>query len=974
MFLKSPRKFTFASLTFALVLSTNLLFSGESFAVGPQEYFNEALVSFNQALKEESDQKRKKLLGFAQNIFGVAYEKFTENRAEQEELKNRAGQAESKLFWARTNALISGPIHATYLFDEAVEHYRIAEKDAPIKDGLADALFYQAENKLQIELIKIGDANKSSAYSDSHKAKLIHAKRMHTEAKACLEESLNLPQTPELKIRTGGKLAFILDKDQDNQKAKDALLKIVNVMSDPSLRAGTQQEIIDYCLELEGKTNDINYQNAKDALVKIVDEIEDVKFKAETQKRIGEFFYVVKDLPNTISYLTKARDYFGTNTSWIGYAPINAKAVGEINTILQHAKYLTGLYKQSVEDGLAAEQWIKTSIQSSEDLQDKEKFSRKLLSNLHLLGNAYLKLYENDSKLNNINNAESTFNTLDDLINLLLANAEENSDISQSMFLNPDSIKKLSENSDYVDFLYAYQIRSNIGLTYTNIQRKLYSAAGKNLDTAERTIKLLNDVNSENIVKRVTRAELAIDMARLNLRMFETKTKTSEERSSKLKGLSDEWSSVSVERIASYYAPRHLWNLEMTLGDASFHMNDIEAAKKHYIAAITEARKAGYKHFEMLARNQLALMLDTNLKAESEALVSLESEFKTLNTEKATLVKEAAVLKKAKSDQEESKNAEIEAKEAVIKEKEAPIAALKATIAGFTSNRNRESGIADNLKLFCELRTRGYFESNVAYSEDEQKLYLTYLGELPAFNVDPSLNSSQIVDNYDAEVKPVAASDNNPKENLDKVVEELKETLVLPDELSALKEEVVSNPVEETQLDEIFSEDILSQEPAQPLDLLAGNIFDASEEESDEVDENSAKMTDFLNQLVEVHEKKSTDLNEELAEVYAELPSDDLNETAKLTDDFPDLTSLELWASQQSDLESEKPSVLRESLPPVEDLGLYLDIGNVQSATVLGAPFKKNTEHKASKINHAPAMQRIIDKKRWNPKKKTNRR
>lgn len=916
MFLKSPHKFTFASLTFALVLSTNLLFSGESFA-GPDEDFVLGHTSFIKALEEKKLEIRSNYLDNADRRFLLAFNDYAENSL---------GQAKTKLFWARAIALRDGTLKAKPMFDEAVEHYRVAEKDAPIKDGLADALFYRAENNLAIEALKKEEAAKINEVSNSKKRKLAYASAMHEEAKVSYEESLNLPQTHELKIRTGGKLAYLWAEDKDNQKAKDTLLKIVNVMSDSNLRAGTQKEIIDFCLELEGKTEDANYQSAKDALVKIVDEIEDIQFKAETQKRIGEFFYTVKDLPNTISYLTKARDYFARNTAWIGYTPIDAKAVGEINTILQHAKFLTGLYDQSVTDGLAAEQWIKASVQSSEDLQEKQKFNIKLLANLHLLGNSYLKLHENDSRLDNIKNAESTFYALDNLLITFLKSTEENQDVSQSLFLDAESLKKLSENSDYVDLLYAYQIRTNIGLMYTKIHQNNYAGAASNLRLAEEKVKLLNGYNDRsNIIRRVTRSELAVDMARLNLRMFETHDKVQEQRVIRLKDLVSRWSGISREDIAPYYAPRHLWRLEMTLGDASLHMNDIEAAKGHYIAAITEARKAGYKHFEMLARNQLALTFDMNIKAESEVLVSLENELKTLNTEKATLVKEAAAFKKAKSDQEESKNAEITAKEAVIKEKEAPIASLKATIAGFTANRNRESGIADKLKLFCELRARGYFESNAAYSEDEQKLYLTYLGEAPVLNV---LNSSQVVDNYQD-----IASDNGPKENLAKVVEELKETLVLPDESSNVR-------------DDLSSEDILSQEPVLPLDLFSGNIFDASTEESDEIDENSSKMTDFVNQLAQVYEERSLDESD-----------------GSLTNDFPDITALGLFEQPQYE----------DSLPSIEDLGNYLDVEtNVQLATVLGSSSKEKPKSKALKNPYTPAMQRAIDKKRG--KKKSNNR
>ncbi|MDP3533705.1 MAG: hypothetical protein Q8S31_10520 [Alphaproteobacteria bacterium] len=950
MFLKSPRKFTFASLTFALVLSTNLLFSGESFAVEPQEYFNDGLALFNDGLKEAVDSNKQKFFTDAQTLFIFAHKKFP---------KDSAGQAESQLFQARANAFIDGPINAIPLFKNAVELYRIAEKDVPVKNGLADALFYQAENNLAIEVLKKDEATKIVEGSSSKKRKLAYANEVHDEAKTFLEESLNLPQTPDLKIRTGGKLAYLWTEDKDNQKAKDTLLKIVNVMLDSSLRAGTQKEIIDFCLELEGKTEDANYQSAKEALIKIVDEIVDPEFKAKTQKLIGEFFYTVKELPNTIFYLTKARDYFAQNIgSYWSPKARDEVAVGEINEMLQHTKFLTGLYDQSVVDGRAAEKWLKASIESEEN---KEEWNRALLSNLHLLGNAYLKLHENDPTSGYINNAEATFDELDNLINVLLA---ENSgtDFSQSMFLSPDSIAKLSENNDYVDYLYAYQIRSNVGLTYTKIQQKKYAAAAKNLDTAEKTIKLLNGAHSENTVKRVIRSELAVDMARLQLRMFETDDKTQEQRFARLNDLVSKWSTVSPEQMAPYYAPRHLWRLEMTLGDASFHMNDIEAAKTHYMEAITEARKAGYKHFEMAARDRLALMLDQNVKSEFKNLEAFEKELAELKTEKTVLVKEATALKKAKSDQEEAKNTEIVAKDQVITEKAAPIASLKAAIAGFTANRNRESGIADKLKLFCELRTRGYFESNVTYSEDEQKLYLTYLGEAPALNVDPALNSSQIVDDYqDAIVKPAAASDNNPKENLAKVVEELKETLVLADESPKVKEDIVSDPVEEVHLDEIVSSDGIKHETVQPLDLLAGNLFDASEVISDdEQDENSAKMTDFLNQLVQVHEERSSDVL-----------------VAKLTNDFPDLTSLELWGDEQSEKPSVlvQPSVLTQSLPELEDLDDYLgkEVA-LQAPTVLGAPSKEKTKSKAPKINHAPAIQRIIDKKRGNPKKKTNRR
>ncbi|MDP1723574.1 MAG: hypothetical protein Q8L85_02605 [Alphaproteobacteria bacterium] len=952
MFLKSPRKFTFASLTFALVLSTNLLFSGESFAVEPQEYFNDGLALFNDGLKEAVDTNKQKFFTDAQTLFIFAHKKFP---------KDSAGQAESQLFQARANAFIDGPINAIPLFKEAVELYRIAEKDVLVKNGLADALFYQAENNLAIEVLKKDEATKIVEGSSSKKRKLAYANEVHDEAKTFLEESLNLPQTPELKIRTGRKLAYLWTEDKDNQKAKDVLLKIVNVMADPNLRAGTQKEIIDFCLELEGLTDNANYQSAKEALIKIVDEIVDPEFKAKTQQQIGEFFYTVKELPNTIFYLTKARDYFAQNIgSYWSPKARDEVAVGEINEMLQHTKFLTGLYDQSVVDGRAAEKWLKTSIESEEN---KGKWNRALLSNLHLLGNAYLKMHENDPSLGYINSAENTFDELDNRINLLLKDADENNDISQSMFLDPDSIKKLSRNSDYVDYLYAYQIRSNIGLTYTKIQQKKYAAAAKTLDTAEKTIKLLNDAHSKNTVKRVIRASLAVDSARLYLRIFETESKGQDQRVARLNDLVSKWSSVLPEQMAPYYAPRHLWRLEMTLGDASFHMNDVESAKAHYMEAITEARKAGYKHFEMAARDRLALMLDQNVQGELKNLEAFEKELAELKTEKTVLVKEATALKKAKSDQEEAKNTEIVAKDLVITEKAAPIASLKAAIAGFTANRNRESGIADKLKLFCELRTRGYFESNVTYSEDEQKLYLTYLGEAPALNVDPALNSSQIVDDYqDAIVKPAAASDNNPKENLAKVVEELKETLVLADESSKVKEDIVSDPVEEVHLDEIVSSDGIKHETVQPLDLLAGNLFDASEVESDEVDENSSKMIDFVNQLAQVYEERS---------------SDDLYPTPKLTDDFPDLTTLELWSDEQSEKPSVlvQASVLTQSLPELEDLDDYLgkEVA-LQAPTVLGAPSKEKTKSKSPKINHAPAIQRIIDKKRGNPKKKTNRR
>ncbi|MDP1974412.1 MAG: hypothetical protein Q8K37_00405 [Alphaproteobacteria bacterium] len=957
MFLKSPRKFTFASLTFALVLSTNLLFSGESFAVGPQEYFNDGLKKFDLGFKEQTGLKQK-LFTDAQTLFTFAHDEFT---------KDSIGQAESKLFWARTNALIDGPINAIPLFKQAVELYRIAEKDALEKNGLADALFYQAENNLAIEVLKKDEARKIVEGSSSKKRKLAYANEVHDEAKTFLEESLNLPQTPDLKIRSGGKLAYLWTEDKDNQKAKDTLLKIVNVMSDANLRAGTQKEIIDFCLELEGKTQDANYQSAKDALVKIVDEIVDPEFKAKTQQQIGEFFYTVKELPNTIFYLTKARDYFGKNTSWYGYTPLDAEAVGEINELLQHTKFLTGLYNQSIEDGLAAEKWLKASIESQEN---KEEWNRALLSNLHLLGNAYLKMHENDPTSGYINNAESTFYELNNLLITLLANTEENKGLSQSLFLDADSLKKLSENSDYVDLLYAYQIRSNISLMYTKIHQNNYADAASNLRLAEEKIKLLNDAHSENTVKRVIRASLAVDSARLYLRIFETEGKGKDQRVARLNNLVSKWSSVSPEQMAPYYAPRHLWRLEMTLGDASFHMNDIEAAKTHYIAAITEARKAGYKHFEMTARDRLALMLDQNAKAELKNLETLEKELADIKAEKTVLVKEVTALKKAKSDQEEAKNAEIVAKESVIKEKEAPIATLKAAIAGFTANRNRESNIADKLKLSCELRSKTVSELTwgvASYSEDDQKLYLTYFGEAPALNIDPALNSSQIVDDYqDVEVKPVAELP-SPKENLAKVVEELKETLVLPDESSEVKEDVALDPVEEVHLEEIVSFDGVNQESAQPLDLFAGNLFDTSEVISDdEQDENSAKMTDFLNQLAQVHEERSSD-----------------SLVAKLTNDFPDLTSLELWSDEQSEKPSVlvQPSVLIQSLPDLEDLGAYLgkeftnDVQpisivevkrDMQAGTVLGAP---KTKSKAPKINHAPAMQRIIDKKRWNPKK-----
>lgn len=915
MFLKSPHKFAFSSVTFALVLSVNLLFSNESIAANPEDYFNDGLRYFNSGLEEKDNSKKQKSLNDAQTLFTFAFEKFIENTVPQ---------AESKLFWARTNALIDGPIKADPLFEEAVEHYRIAEKDALVKNGLADALFYRAENKLQIEALKKSEAVKLPMGSNSHKAKLAFAGKSHDMAKEFLEESLNLPQAPDLKIRTGGKLAYIWTEDKDNQKAKDTLLKIVNVMSDSNLRAGTQKEIIDFCLELEGKTNDANYQSAKDALVKIVDEIEDIKFKAETQKRIGEFFYVVKDLPNTISYLTKARDYFGANTAWYGYTPIDPKAVGEINIILQHVKFLTGLYNQSVIDGLAAEAWIRTSIQSSENPQDKEKFNRKLLANLHLLGSSYLKLHENNLKSGDIKNAESTFYTLNNLLIMLLKNTEETKDFSQSMFLDADSLKKLSQNSDYLDLLYNYQIKSNIGLMYTKIHQNNYADAASNLRLAEEKVKLLNGFyDKETIKKRVTRAELAVDMARLRLRMFATKDATEEVRSSNLKELVHKWSLVSYDDVAPYYAPRHLWNLETTLGDVAFHMNDIESAKAYYSAAITQARKAGYKHAEMLARNQLALMFDTNLKVEQEKLINLESELKALNTEKAMLVKEAAALKKAKSDQEESKNAEIRTKEDLIEEKEAPILTLKTMIASLTANRNRESNIADNLKLFCELRVKGYFEAKATYSEDEQNLYLTYLGEVPALKAN-NLNSSQLLDNYQ---QPNDVS--------------LAQEVVEPDYTDLSSQDLGSTPVivSQGQYDEssiatlIEAAQTIRLEDVPVIDYSAstiandGGIIDSDEEQ----DEQTAIITEYLEEV-------------------------GLQSRTPLTDDVFDLNSF--W-KQSSTV---PPTTIASSLPALEDLDVYLEEANI-----------KKTEQALDGSKNNNALKPKIRKRKNNGKKKDNR-
>jgi tetratricopeptide (TPR) repeat protein len=186
MFLKSPHKFSFTSLTFALVLSANIFFSGQSFA-GASEDFTDGLASFNQAAQQKEDAQFRSYKS-ALTRFALAFDNFPENSTDK---------AKAKLFLARTadqlkpNASANSLLHSQNctdpiaLYQQAVDLYKIAEENAAFKNGLADALFYQAENTF--------------------------ARGLREDAKVGYQSSLDLNQSNGQKIRTGKKLAPIMD-------------------------------------------------------------------------------------------------------------------------------------------------------------------------------------------------------------------------------------------------------------------------------------------------------------------------------------------------------------------------------------------------------------------------------------------------------------------------------------------------------------------------------------------------------------------------------------------------------------------------------------------------------------------------------------------------------------------------------------------------------------------------------------------
>jgi tetratricopeptide (TPR) repeat protein len=191
--------------------------------------------------------------------------------------------------------------------------------------------------------------------------------------------------------------------------------------------------------------------------------IDDADDKAKTQKKIAEFYFEVKDLDHTIEYATPALVNFTQNVgNFISHADKDPQNAGEISYTLQYAKFLKGLYAQSIEHGKKAKAWYKTEVAKADNNEAKKALYRKYVEASNYLGQSYM-------LKGDLGSAETVFTQLNDELPGIYALYAPDAFVSRIF----DSNAK----TEMHDEILAYQAITNYGLALVNLaQGKIANA------------------------------------------------------------------------------------------------------------------------------------------------------------------------------------------------------------------------------------------------------------------------------------------------------------------------------------------------------------------------------------------------------------------------------------------------------------------------------------------------------------------
>lgn len=384
MFLSSTKN-TFSSLTFAFLLSANLFISSQSFA-GPKEDYQEGVALFEAATPKNEPAN---LEGIRNAIvrFSLAFEGFGANTREQaysllykarsaKSLENDDDSAHRLVDYGATNPIA--------LFQQAVDLFRNAEKEEVLKYGLADALYYQAEEML----------SRSKGQDDLRKA-----------AKATYDEAFRLVQNPKQKIRVGEKLADMCIEDSQARG---------NAQNREALRDQARQYRIDY-LPFITDANDKTIAHTQ--IAKLFSEIRGRE--THNLEKVIEHAFAARELIKTL----------GTEAS--------ERQKADLNELLQRTEFTMGKYDGNRIIKYATQYLDYCTALLDSDSTDKKRYARSYAFAAMNLANAYMSRAE-------LNKAEEILDQISDRLPQIASLFSE--DMNQSIIsvekvseiLNPD--------------------------------------------------------------------------------------------------------------------------------------------------------------------------------------------------------------------------------------------------------------------------------------------------------------------------------------------------------------------------------------------------------------------------------------------------------------------------------------------------------------------------------------------------------